>query len=163
MHDRNALAPTEKRPNRSAWRRVPTPMQSNPGDTLATSWWRCGDLVVASSLVNAQYPSGDGVGLQWTVSVSAAGRSTTRAERREALRAFDMLGAEEDNHFPGVARHYWKPLDPSRRVDCECKSSEVVVVEADGRRWTNPRDAPCRGCAFAVVSGRPCPIHTEVP
>ncbi len=72
-----------------------------------------------------------------------------------------MVGAEEDNHHPGNARHFWRPLDPSHRVDCECKEDEVLVTDADGYRWTNPQDGePCRGCDFESLTGKPCPLHT---
>jgi hypothetical protein len=78
---------------------------------------------------------------------------------RRALAAFRMLDAEEDNHIPGRARHVWRPLDPAERVDCECKTTEVTVVEPDGHRWSNRRDGPCRGCEGASITGIPCPLH----
>lgn len=83
---------------------------------------------------------------------------------RRALRAFGMVAAEQDNHHPGNACHFWMPLDPSKRVDCECKNDEVVVTDKDGYQWTNPHDAAeCRGCDFArLPTGKPCPIHSNV-
>lgn len=77
--------------------------------------------------------------------------------------AFDLLVAEEDNHHPGAARHFWLPVDPTERVDCECKADEVQVTDADGYRWSNAVDR-CRGCDLersmrAVGVSRPCPIH----
>ena len=71
-----------------------------------------------------------------------------------------MVGTEEDNHHPGNARHFWLPLDPTKRVDCECKSDEAVITEPDGYQWTNPHnESECRGCASASLYGRPCPLH----
>lgn len=31
------------------------------------------------------------------------------------------------NHEPGNAKHFWCPVDPSRRVDCECKSGASIA------------------------------------
>lgn len=58
---------------------------------------------------------------------------------RAALADFGLEGAEEDNHSPGRARHFW--LDEGRTVqpDCECKATEETVVEPDGYRWQRER------------------------
>jgi hypothetical protein len=123
--------------------------------------WRSGRVLVTSELATMEYPTGGGQGPTWLVSVSAKGRRPKPHELRRALRAFGMAGAEEDNHNPGIARHFFLPVDPSKRTDCECKTSEVTVVEADGYRWTNPADGPCRGCEFEAVTGRSCPLHGD--
>ncbi|MBX3203214.1 MAG: hypothetical protein KF894_34135 [Labilithrix sp.] len=123
---------------------------------------------VISSVQIADLPRSGTPGPQWHVSVTD--RSTPHPRRASpkqialACCAFDMLAAEEDNHHPGNARHFWLPVDPSERVDCECKTDETVVAEPDGYRWTNPADGPCRGCELEKTmraSGmeRPCPIH----
>lgn len=127
--------------------------------TVAVSVWRSGSLSVVSSLVLADLPRGGGVGPQWHVSVSDGGARPRRDSVRRALAAFKMLGAEEDNHLPGRARHFWRPLDPAERIDCECKVTEVAVVEPDGHRWSNRREGPCRGCEGTVFTGIPCPLH----
>lgn len=123
--------------------------------------------VVLSGVAIADYPDGSGEkGPQWHVSISVSGRRATKAECERALRAFDLVGAEEDNHHPGVARHFWRPVDPARRVDCECKENEVVHVDpADGYTWTNPPEAgECRGCELAKLVPRlPCPLHPVKP
>lgn len=126
---------------------------------LFKSAWVSGPLFAISSLVVADLPSGKGLGLQWHLSVSHKGKRPTDKELRRALRAFGMVGAEEDNHHPGVARHFWRPVDVEHRVDCECKATEAVVVEPDGYRWTNPTDSECRGCQWAAAVGRVCPLH----
>ena len=71
-----------------------------------------------------------------------------------------MLDAEQDNHHPGGACHFFQPVDPARRRDCECKVTEVVVTEPDGYQWTNPSDGPCRGCELGkLIPSKPCPLH----
>lgn len=122
-----------------------------------------GDITVISSLVDAEYPDGNGTGPQWHVSLSFKGKRPKEHHVRRALRAFGMVGAEEDNHHPGVARHFWRPVDPTRRVDCQCKEDEDVIVEPDGYTWTNPNDgSPCRGCELQkLLPHRRCPLHDE--
>lgn len=131
---------------------------------MASSWWHLSPegLVVGSALVDAELPDGSGRrGLQWHVSVSQSGARPSPEGLALALRDFGMTGAEEDNHHPGVARHFWRPLDPKQRVACECKATETVVVEPDGYRWTNPSDAPCRGCELAAMTGAPRTLHSR--
>lgn len=123
---------------------------------------------VLSSLVRAELPRSGVPGPQWHISI--VDRSTEEPLRPNegqvalARCAFDMLSAEEDNHHPGNARHFWMPVDPLERVDCECKETEQIIEDADGYRWTNPTDGPCRGCENEEVMRRagilrPCPIH----
>lgn len=118
---------------------------------------------VLVSRTEAEYPDGDGIGLQDHVSVSRRGHRPSRSDLRLALTAFGAVGWEEDNHHSGIARHFWRPLDPKHRVECQCKSDEIVVVESDGYAWTTPVDGPCRGCEYAatigLLTGRTCPIH----
>ena len=124
-------------------------------------------VVVLSAIEEAEYPDGSGQsGLQWHVSLT--GRDdffrpvrATELQLDVVRRAFDMVEAEEDNHQPGKARNLWLPVDPARRVDCECKTTEVTITEPDGYQWTNPTDGTCRGCELErALPGRPCPIHT---
>lgn len=129
---------------------------------------RRGKLVVVSTLDVAELPDGSGeVGPQWHVSISIDDlrrpRRATDEECERTLRDFDLVGAEEDNHEPGRARHFWLPVDPARRVECECKTTDEVIVEPDGHRWSNPRDATpetCHACRAArLIQGLSCPIH----
>lgn len=127
---------------------------------ISISAWQRGPVCVISALENAELPDKSGEGPQWHISISRGSRRPKPLEVRAALRAF--FGGErpeEDNHHPGNARHFWMPVDPEHRVDCECKEEEQLVVEPDGLRWTNPKDGPCRGCAISPVTGRPCPLH----
>jgi hypothetical protein len=128
---------------------------------LAGSAWRSHDgLTVVSSLAEAFLPgSGEPplVGPQWLVSVS---RSPERSKAEDVLRvvdAFAMPAFDEDNHHPGIARHLWCPLEEQYRSACECKVSEVTIVDGD-YAWTTEADS-CRGCDLERLTGRPCPLH----
>jgi hypothetical protein len=125
---------------------------------------------VLSCVEMAELPRSHGVGPQWHISIVDRHQNEparpSAAQVNLARCAFGMLlEAEEDNHHPGAARHFWLPVDPTERVDCECKTTEVVVTEPDGYRWTNPTDGPCRGCELErtmIRAGRPprpCSIH----
>ena len=147
---------TELRPG-AAWTQLRTPNRVDRA--LHSSAWSLGPVYVLSELVEADLPDGSGVGPQWLVSISRHGKRPKAHDVRKALRAFGMVGAEEDNHHPGVARHYWRPVDPDKRLDCECKTDERIVTDEDGYQWTTPVDGPCRGCEFQELSGTPCPLH----
>lgn len=118
---------------------------------------------VITALETADAPDGTHEPIdQWHVSISRQARRPDDEAVERALKAFDMVGAEEDNHHPGIARHFWMPCDPVRRVECECKSTEDVIVERDGYMWTNPKPETgetCRGCDLEKEMGSPCPIH----
>lgn len=124
-----------------------------------TRCFEYGGLRVLSTLDDMEAPDGSREVIpQWHVSVSRRGKRPDDADVARALRAFQMENAEEDNHHPGVARHFFMPVDPSRRVTCECKTEETVVTEPDGYRWSNDLKA-CRGCDFAALTGRRCALH----
>lgn len=69
------------------------------------------------------------------LSISVRGGRPSDDVIRGVLADFALEGAEEDNHSPGIARHFW--LDDGRTVqpECECKQVEETVVEQDGYRW----------------------------
>lgn len=144
---------TAKQPRATKWTRVAT------GDRGGGLWERRGVRVI-STLDWAKLPQRSDTGPQWHISVSNGGKyRPTPNEVARALRDFDMVDAEEDNHHPGVARHFWMPVDPAHRVDCECKDDEVEVVEADGYRWSNDA-SECRGCELErALPQRRCPLH----
>jgi hypothetical protein len=150
--------PAAKFPKSSDWRELPSLLAN--GVTIHV--FQSGPIRVTSSVQIAEMPDGNGTGPQWLVSVSHHGKRPKPHHVSRALRAFGMTGAEEDNHHSGNARHFFLVCDPSRRVACECKSTETVIVERDGYRWSNPKDGPCRGCEGAPLTGRPCPIHTAM-
>lgn len=154
----------EKIPASDRWKPLggaTLPMKSD--STPSVSGWTNGKLVAISSLSMAELPDGSQkTGPQWHVSISKIPMLRPSDEEcRRALRAFCMLGAEEDNHHPGVARQFWMPVDPASRVDCECKDAEDVIIEPDGYKWTNPKPGtePCRGCEYSKTFGKPCPVH----
>ncbi len=153
----------ERFPKDGAWRPLPNAPVVVPGGNIVTaSGWQSGLVRVISALELAELPDRSGVGPQWHVSISRAGKRPKPTDVRRALRAFGMVGAEEDNHHPGNARHFWLVVDPAHRVDCECKEDEITIVEPDGYKWTNPPDAAaCRGCEFEQTIGTPCPLHHE--
>ncbi len=148
----------EKRPS-PGWALVSASnlRRSEPGIQQVSKWTR-DNILVISELANAELPSGSGTGWQWLVSCSSGGERPTQQQVRKVLRAFRMEAAEEDNHHPGVARHFWLVVDEKLRVECECKTTEVVVTEKDGYRWSNSRKA-CRGCELQLLTGRRCPLH----
>lgn len=129
---------------------------------ISISAWQRGPTCVISALELAELPDGAGVGPQWHISISRCGKRPKEHDIRRAQRAFGFVGGEEDNHHPGNARHFWIPVDPAHRVDCQCKEDETTVVDGDGYTWTNPKEGPCRGCEFARTIGKPCPLHQSV-
>lgn len=155
----DALEP--RRPMTTRWRYIgvtPVPM----GVGLVFDHRHDGTRVI-TAIENADAPDGSGEAIpQWHVSISQQGRRPAADAVDRALRAFSMVGAEEDNHHPGIARHFWLPVDPERRVACECKATEDLHVEDDGYAWTNPKPETgeaCRGCELAQAIGTRCPIH----
>jgi hypothetical protein len=152
---------TERRPISREWRETEAPafLRRDP-NTVALSRWQRGAVVVLSTLIECELPDGSGrTGLTWHASISRLGKRPRPRDVEHFRRDFGLLEAEEDNHHPGGARHFFMPLDPSERRDCECKATETIIREPDGYQWTNPVDEPCRGCEFSRLRGKPCPIH----
>lgn len=158
------MTTTEKRPPPNGWTEFPAPdaLRRQPGVTH-TSVWESGKVFVISELAMMDAPRGDGQTLQWQVSVSHDGkRRPSDAQVEKVRRAFGMQEAEEDNHHPGVARHLFLCVDPARRVSCECKEGEAIVVEPDGYTWSND-PASCRECEHARLIGKACRAHGVRP
>lgn len=138
---------------------------SGGGELYDLSIWMRRRILAISTCVHAEAPNGVGSIPQWHISFTNEGRRCTDEEVRMSLASFRLTGADEDNHEPGMARHFWMPLDPKRRVDCECKTTEKVMIEPDGHKWTTPvDDRECYGCKHevemaAVGVARPCPVH----
>ena len=126
-----------KTPNTSTWKRFPAPHALGDG-VLA---FRRGGVVVFSELESMEAPDGSGDILPtWLVSVSQRGKSMPPDETMEIVRrTFDMRSALEDNHESGIARKLFLVVEPSRRVDCECKETEITIVREDGYTYTQPR------------------------
>lgn len=160
----------EKRPRRGGgWMEMPLPRAARTETTLEASAWYKGAVRVISELCLAELPGGNGAaGPTWHISVTRFGRRPMPRDVEHALRDFDLVGAEQDNHHPGAAQHFFLPVDPAHRGQCECKTTEDIIVEPDGYTWTNPKlDAveACRGCEHERLHGKPCPLHqrTQVP
>ena len=158
-----ATKPREKRPTREGWTLHNT-APTGPNVFSASRWHGPAGLYVISEICRAELPDGSGAGLQWHVSISQRRQRPDPAAVVEALAALDMAGAEEDNHEPGIARSFWRPMNTRHRVDCQCKANEEIITEPDGYRWTNPRaarDNPtlCRGCSYVQRYGGICTVH----
>jgi hypothetical protein len=145
-------------------------LATKSGELLGHSVWRRRDVLAISTLVMAAAPDGSkDIIPQWHISFAnteVEGKRCSDIECKQALACFGIAGAEEDNHEPGVARHFWMPVDPKRRVDCECKETEKTITEPDGHRWSTPTDdTKCHGCDYEALILRetgvrkPCPIH----
>lgn len=156
-----AIATNERRPAGPGWSQIPVPERLRASfGRCPMSAWQKGEICVLSTLERAELPDRSGIGQQWHVSVSRRGQGrSSDHECGEALNAFGLVGAEEDNHHPGITRNFWLPVDPTRRVDCECKETERTIAEPDGYRWTNPREGACRGCELENMIGLRCPLH----
>lgn len=126
-----------KRPWRSGWQRLP----SLRDRIELHRWWHARErLLVVSSAPVAEF-RGE-LRPQWQVSASKVfvgghERRPTDDEVAFVLREFRIVGAEEDNHMPGLARHFWMLCDlaPGDEMGCECKEGEETVVEPDGFKW----------------------------
>jgi hypothetical protein len=131
-----------KSPWKSAWTRF------NQGEIRG--WFNLKKrLLVISTVDMAEFRGVTRPQYQVSVSVvrwhpSEKPRRASDAERDLVLRDFDMLGAEEDNHEPGIARHFWRLCEASsdEAMGCECKETEELVVEPDGHRWSRVRGVP---------------------
>lgn len=153
------MMPTEKRPVSPGWARLSN--HALPAtEAESYSVWAHNHLVVVSQVLWLENPGGDGEGYQWALTVAATGRRPTDSEVALVLQAFDMNGAEEDNHYPAQSRDFYLVVDPLRREGCRCKADEEIIV-TDGYRWSNPIDGPCRGCEWSESAGAPCPLHEK--
>lgn len=97
--------------------------------------WQGQGLFVISQVADVET---NGVSREtWIVSVTKQGalRRPTDDEMRRVRVIFGMIGADEDNHYPGRSRTLFMAVDPLYRAVCECKVEETTVVESDGYRW----------------------------
>lgn len=165
---------TEKRPHKvSGWREQKRHASgiAKYVEALSFSVWLRRGVMAVSALENAEAPDGTKEVIpQWHISFSKFNARCPDDEVRQALACFGLAGAEEDNHHPGgLARHFWMPLDPARRVDCECSVTETTVVEPDGYTSTTPKAGPCSGCELVAIKiaefgeAPPCPLHPSGP
>lgn len=78
----------------------------------------------------------------WLVTITIGGERPTDDEAQRALRDFGMVGAEEDNHFPGKCRAFFIVADlaPGETQLYDCKVTEETVVEKDGFTWSKAKE-----------------------
>ncbi|RTL25812.1 MAG: hypothetical protein EKK55_08790 [Rhodocyclaceae bacterium] len=55
-------------------------------------------------------------------------RACTDQEMEVVRASFDMGGADEDNHGPGIARHLWMLCGRDREPACPCRADEQQVT-----------------------------------
>ncbi len=154
-------APNEKRPSKDVarqWEEMPRPPVTGAPTREISAWMSMNTIYVISELAMLEAPDGNGECLQWHVSISNRGRRAKEKDVRRALRAFRMEDAEEDNHHPGNARHFFLPVDPKRRVDCQCKDGDTIKRDPDGYTYSE-RHGVCAGCELAMVTGKACQTH----
>lgn len=148
---------------------MPTKGFSKLGTSHAGSVYQSSDGVRVISSLDVMFLPGTGdteTGPTWLISVSKNGVRCSDADLHRVSEAFEMPAFDEDNHYPGISRALFCPVDERYRSACECKVNETVVVEPDGYTWTTDPAKGCRGCdleEFGRRIGRrmPCPIHAQ--
>lgn len=106
-----------------------------PGGSM---WMTTDGLLVSTSCSPMPLPqSGGKVGPTWLVEVSKNRGRPSDDDMRRVVECFAMPAFEEDNHFPGVTRALFCPVDEVYRGVCECKLTEKVIVEDDGFTWSD--------------------------
>lgn len=132
--------------------------------------YRSHDGVVAiSQLDQMQLPGApEGVaGPTWLVSVSDHGARPSMGTMMRVIEAFAMPAWDEDNHYPGISRGLFCPVEERWRNSCECKITEVLITDGD-YQWTTDPTKGCRGCDYRkmvlalVGKDSPCPIHDSL-
>lgn len=56
-------------------------------------------------------------------------RACTDQEMELVRAAFELGGAEEDNHGKGIARHLWAVVGRDREPKCPCKQDQDAIAE----------------------------------
>jgi hypothetical protein len=113
------MPPERLSPSPAGWRTVVV-------TDLYTAWLEVATGVAVLS--SAEFIEG-----RWQ-SLLPAPRRPNDSEARRALEAFGAAGFEEDNHSPGIARKFWRPVD-GKAEPCPCK--ENLIVEPDGYAWSS--------------------------
>lgn len=127
------------RPNGEGWTRLPDlPPQYTMG--YACEVWRHDPqmLGVMSAVEVATDKDGIDRGPEYHISISKQHKGNpcrcTGDEARFVLRAFELDGAEEDNHVPhGIVRNFWRTVaEPLIGLECACKADEPAIREDKG-------------------------------
>lgn len=95
----------------------------------AERWLKLGGYYAITSVETVD---AENLGPEYHLSVTRCGWRLDAQEIPEILATFQMEGADEDNHFPGRARHFWMPVNESLRgYVCECKKDEPAIQDGD--------------------------------
>jgi hypothetical protein len=127
------------RPSGPPWVQLP-PLPSKFTLGFEHEVWMNTSLVlgVISAVEVAQDKDGIDRGPEYHISISKNDREKPRRctsdEAAYVLRAFDLEGAEEDNHVPhGVVRNFWRTVaQPLIGLECACKADEPAIREDKG-------------------------------
>jgi len=115
-----------KRPKHDSWRLVRKLENLDGG--IVECWLHSSGISVLSSVEAPEKI----LGAEYHVSVTKNGKRCTSNEGNFAIKAFDMEGADEDNHTL-IARNYWRPVaDNLAEHVCECKKTEPKIVMDKG-------------------------------
>lgn len=140
------VRPAPKHPKGEGWRKVTTLFLEQNSDEVGIAPMVCWShpLSMTSVMSSTHWVTDDGdPHWEWHVSVSGHRRTgyapPSRMGLNKALVDFGMLGADEDNHLPGVARHFWLNVGQTTQAPCDCKATEKPHDEGDGFIW---REAP---------------------
>lgn len=88
--------------------------------------------VVISAVEVAADDHRESLGPEYHISVSKNGQRLDADEIPIIFSLFDMQGSDEDNHVPGIARNFWKPVaDRFAGFVCPCKENEKAIIEGD--------------------------------
>lgn len=88
--------------------------------------------VAISAVETPSDHGGEHIGPEYHVSISSNGGRVPAEEVPGLLAIFGMLGADEDNHVSGKARHFWEPVDEKfKGCVCPCKDTEHAITEGD--------------------------------
>ena len=122
-----------RRPTGKGWRYRGHP--ALPGLRHAEHWAHDSGIHCLSSIdVADQDYHGSGVvaphfHVSATMRVILPARACTDQEMELVRGAFDLGGAEEDNHGRGIARHLWAVVGRDREPKCPCKQDQDAIVE----------------------------------
>lgn len=125
-----------KRPSGPGWVELPPPPAfATLGYPSALWFFPEAEITVISAIEVAKDKDDTDRGPEYHISISKLGQR--RCDFNEALfvvNAFDMVGAEEDNHVPhGFVRNFWRPVaDGLVGLECGCKEKEPEIREDKG-------------------------------
>jgi len=100
--------------------------------------WAKGEFVALSSVVfiSDEYLPPH---WEWLVSFSAKNRKRINNQKiKPCLADFKATDFEEDNHENGIARKFWKAVEPQYREPCPCK--DEIIIKQDDYEYSQKRD-----------------------